>query len=423
MELARSLLGIAVFVAISWGISTSRKDVSIRTLLGAIGLQVVLAVIMLRTPIGKLLFDGVNALLFTLFNAVGEAASMPFGSELVNQAPFVFKVLPTLVVMSAIMSLLYHWGVMQRVVYFFGVLFRRILGSSGAESVATASNIFIGMAEALVVVRPYLPKMTRSELMLVMTAGMATVAGGQLAAYVGMLQGQFPSIAGHLVTASILSAPAAIMFAKVMVPETEVPETRAGVELERVSPYRSGLHAFAEGTREAIPLAFTILFVLIAFLTMIYFGNAIWGGACNALGSWGVNTESFDTIQELLGYLFLPIAWLTGVSNADLLPAAMLLGEKTMFNEFVAYGHMGEILNGIPTVPGGEPHQFTAHTEVVLAYALCGFANFGSIGILIGGLSVLAEKRTAEVARLGLRAMVAASFACFTTGIIAALVS
>ncbi len=419
----QTLLGIVVFITIAWLMSEDKRKVPWRTVLNCMLLQLALSVLLLRTKVGTAVFDGVNWTIMQLFKAVERAAAMPFGADLVKSAPFFTLVLPTIVVMSALMALLYYWGIMQRVVYGFGIVFHKLLKTSGAESLVTAANVFLGMTEALTTIRPYLPRMTRSELMLVMTAGMATVAGGQLAAYVGMLNSTFPNIAGHLVTASLLSAPAAVMFAKIMVPESGTPETAGGAKLDTSSEYKGAVHALTEGTSSAVPLVLNILFSLIVCLTLIYFGNSLWGAVCSVLEACGIHTKSFDTIQEILGYCFLPVAWLLGMSGSDLMPAGMLLGEKTLFNEFVAFGHLGEILKGAAPFDGMAPVEFSANAKIALVYSFCGFANFGSIGILVGAMGVIANKRLPEIAALGLKSMIAASLACFLTGSFAVLLS
>ena len=422
LDILRSIVGMFFFTAVCWYLSENRQRVSPRLLLSCLILQVAFALLLLGTPLGDLVFVASNWALNLLFDSVGEGSRFIFG-DLVETAPFFAKVLPTVVVMSALMAVLYHRGVMQRVVYFFGKLFEKTLGTSGAESLSAAANIFVGQTESPLLIRPYLAKLTRSELMVVMTGGMATVAGGVMAAYVGILGEHFPDIAGHLITASIISAPGAVYFAKLLVPESSVPDTLGGAKVEVEVTTESDLHAITEGTREGIPLFFNILFMLLVFLTAIYFANAVWGALCGVIHTQaGIDCSGFDTFQELVGYLFLPIAWLLGISLPDLHLAAVLLGEKIFFNEFVSYLHLGTLLSGDSFLPGGSPHEFTERSKLILVYALCGFANFSSIGILIGGLGILTPERTAEIASLGIKSMIAATLACFMTATIASLV-
>jgi CNT family concentrative nucleoside transporter len=297
------------------------------------------------------------------------------------------------------MSVLYHLGTMQRMVWLAAVVMRRAMNLSGAESLSVAANIFLGQVEAPLVVRPYLATMTRSELMSVMVAGFATIAGGVMAAYVRM-----GVDAGHLVTASVVSAPAAIIISKILLPETEEPLTRGqattAVEIETVNL----IDAAAQGAIVGLNLALQIAAIIIAFLALI--------AMCEFLFAWVASQFGSDlTLRGLLGYAFAPLAWVMGIPWADCRAAGELLGLRLISNEFIAYAELGPLI--------GKDSPLAERTQVLLTYALCGFANFGSIGVQIGGIGAAAPSRQTDLARLGLRAMLGGMLACFMTACVA----
>lgn len=315
---------------------------------------------------------------------------------------FAFGVLPTIIFFSALMSMLYYLGVMQKVVAFFAWIMRKTLGTSGAETLSAAANVFVGQTEAPLVIRPYVSKMTQSELMAVMVGGFATIAGGVLAAYVS-----FGIDAGHLVTASVISAPAALLIAKVMQPETEHSLTMGEVELNVEEKAANLIEAAASGATAGMKLAINVAAMLIAFLAIIAMFNAVVGWT----GAWfGFDAADRWTLEKGLGWLFWPLAWLMGIPAVDCSKAGELLGTKMVANEFVAYLQLGQLQEGL------SPRSVT-----ILTYALCGFANFGSIGIQLGGIGGVAPDRRGDLAKLGLRAMFGGTLAAFMTACIAGI--
>ncbi|NCB39099.1 MAG: hypothetical protein EOM80_10035, partial [Erysipelotrichia bacterium] len=328
---------------------------------------------------------------------------------------FGFNVLPTIIFFSAFMAILYHLGIMQRLVYYVAMIMQKTMKTSGAESLSAAANIFVGQTEAPLVIKPYVEKMTFSELSCVMTGGMATIAGGVMAGYVGMLKDSIPGIAGHLIAASVMSAPAAMVFAKILVPETEVPETSGNVELKIEKIDQNVIDAAARGCSEGMSLALNVAAMLIGFIAMIAMGNHLWGMFANLIG-----LTSYNTLESLLGLIASPFAWMLGVPMQDISIAGELLGKKTILNEFVAYADLANYLNGNVLVDG-KAVELTMRTRVILSYALCGFANLGSIGIQLGGIGGIAPSRRGDLAKLGLRALIAGTFASFLTGNIAGM--
>ena len=319
---------------------------------------------------------------------------------------FAFGVLPTIIFFSSLMSMLYYLGVMQRIVSFFAWIMQRSLGTSGAETLSAAANVFVGQTEAPLVIRPYVSKMTQSELMAVMVGGFATIAGGVLAAYVS-----FGIDAGHLITASVISAPAALLIAKVMQPETEHSVTMGKVDIHVDEKESNLIEAAAAGATAGMKLAINVAAMLIAFLAIIAMMNGLSGWA----GSWfGFEDAQRWTLEKGLGWLFWPLAYLMGIPADDCGAAGQLLGTKMVANEFVAYLQLGEMLEA-------GPQTFSPRTVTILTYALCGFANFGSIGIQLGGIGGVAPDRRGDLARLGLRAMIGGTLAAFMTACIAGI--
>ncbi|MCP4712062.1 MAG: NupC/NupG family nucleoside CNT transporter, partial [Planctomycetes bacterium] len=280
---------------------------------------------------------------------------------------------------------------------------------------------FVGQTEAPLVIEPYVEKMTASELVAIMTGGLATVAGGVMAIYIGMLSGKFPDIAGHLMAASVMSAPASLVFAKLLVPETETPETSGEVPLSTEKVDQNVIDAAARGASEGMRLALNVGAMLIAFLALVAMFNGIWGWVCGSVTNLtGLNLTAFDTFQEMMGYVFSPFAWIMGVPIQDVFVAGQLLGEKLILNELVAYSHFGDILNG-QSFAGQIIPEMAQRTQVILAYALCGFANFGSLGILLGGIGGIAPSRRGDLAKYAIRALIAGTFASMVTANIAGI--
>ncbi|HEY9071784.1 MAG TPA: nucleoside transporter C-terminal domain-containing protein [Candidatus Ozemobacteraceae bacterium] len=424
MEKFISLIGIPLQIGICYALSTNRKKINWVLVAAGIILQFTFALLILKTAPGRSFFEFMNTVVNTILNFTGEGAAFVFG-PLASSAGeksvgfiFAFQVLPTIVFFSAFMTLLYHLGIMQRLVYAIALVMQKTMKTSGAESLSAAANIFVGQTEAPLVIKPYVAKMTLSELNCVMVGGMATIAGGVMAAYVGMMREHFPDIAGHLMAASVMSAPAAMVFAKIMVPEDGEPETSGKVELKIEKIDQNVIDAAARGASEGMGLAINVLAMLIAFIALIAMGNHVWGLLCAGVTKVsGLDLTKMDTLNELLGYLNMPFAWMMGVPSQDLMIAGQLLGEKTVLNEFVAYAHLGEIVNSNTYL--GQAVSLQPRTWVILTYACCGFANFGSIGIQLGGIGGLAPHRRGDLANLGIRALIAGTFASYLTANIA----
>jgi CNT family concentrative nucleoside transporter len=419
-----SLLGLLVFVALAWAMSAHRSAVDWRTVLWGLGLQFVFAALILLTEPGRALFQWLNDVFTNLLGFTTEGARFIFGNLVLNNVPvggaegpmaplgeatawantgayFAFNVLPTIIFFSSLMTLLYYLGIMQLAVRGFAWVMLRTMRVSGAESLSAAGNIFMGQTEAPLLVKPFVRTMTRSELHAIMTGGFSTVAGGVMAAYVGMLVAYFPNIAGHLIAASVMSAPAALAISKLMYPETEEPATRGEMRIELEQVDANAIDAAARGASEGLGLALNVAAMLLAFIALLALLNSVIG--------WAGGLVGFEelSLQLILGWLGAPLAWLMGTPWKDALEVGVLIGEKTALNEFVAYLHLAEILQG--------GSDLSARSVVIATYALCGFANFSSIAIQIGGIGGLAPERRSDLSRLGLRAMVAGTLASFMT--------
>ncbi len=395
-----SFCGLFVMVLLAWLMSSDRWKISLRIVIGGLLLQMGFALFILKTRLGKVIFQAMGDFFTGLLNYVDAGSEFVFGAVYAEHF-FAFKVLPTIVFFSSLMAILYHLGIVQKVVSFFAHIMQYVLGTSGAESLSAAANIFVGQTEAPLVVRPYVDSMTQSELMAVMVGGFATIAGGVLAAYVGM-----GVDAGHLMTASVISAPAALLIAKVMQPEVEQPKTLGHVAVDVEAATTNIVEAAAAGATDGMKLAINVAAMLIAFLALIAMGDAIIGWVGNWFGQeW--------TIAKLLGYAFAPLAWIMGIESKDCFAAGELLGLKMVATEFVAYLKFGEWLQP------DSPVQLSERSKVIMTYALSGFANFGSIGIQIGGIGGIAPDRRADLARLGFRAMLGGTLACCMTACVA----
>jgi concentrative nucleoside transporter, CNT family len=402
------LVGLIVIMSVAYAFSTNRRAIDRRTVAWGLALQVVFALLVLKTAAGQALFQRLGALINRLldfafvgsgfvFGPLGDKEIWPrvmttvLGEEGVKYGVvFAFQVLPTIIFIAALFAILYYFGVMQVVVRMFAIMMRRVMKASGAESLNVAASIFMGQTEAPLTIRPFLPRMTESELMTVMTAGMAHISGGIMAAYI-----LFGIEAKHLLTAVIMTAPGTLMMAKIFVPETEQPETMGTVRLKVERTDVNVIDAAGRGTSEGLALALNVGAMLISFMALIALLNAL-------LGLAGLS------LQEIFGWVFAPIAWSMGVPWADAPTVGNLLGTRMAANEFVAYSQLG------PLKATMDPRSFTIAT-----FALCGFANFSSIGIQIGGIGALAPTRRHDLARLGVRAMIAGTLANFVTATIA----
>ncbi len=409
-----SLFGIGALLLIAWATSSHRRRFPWRVVLWGLGLQLTFALFILETSVGLWVFSAINDGVVTLLDLTEAGSRFVFGDYLDFRFSFALKVLPTILFFSALMTILYHLGLMQRIVRGLAWVMQRTMGTSGSETLTAAANIFVGQTEAPLVIKPYVSTMTLSELNAVMVGGFATVAGGVLAAYVGMLESSFADIAGHLVAASVMSAPAALVVAKIMLPETEASAT-AGAEAEMTveKPDANVIDAAARGATEGLKLALNVAAMLLAFLALVALADlllAIPVHVYNYLAGAHVDPVG---LTDLLGWIFWPVSFVMGVAFDDCATVGALLGEKLVLTEFVAYAHLGEILQG--------DHALQHRSVVIATYALCGFANFGSIGIQIGGIGGIAPKRRSDLARLGLRAMIGGTLAACLTATIAGL--
>ena len=404
------IAGMAVILSLAYAMSSARRAIDYRTVAWGLGLQFLFALIVLKTDVGRAVFQTAGGIITKVLNFTYVGSSFVFGplgnpdvwprvmtgvlgaegNQYANI--FAFQVLPTIIFIAALFAMLYYFGVMQFVVRTFAVIMRRFMRASGAESLNVAASIFMGQTEAPLTIRPFLPRMTESELMTVMTAGMAHISGGVMAAYI-----LFGVEAQFLLTAVIMTAPGTLMMAKLFVPETGVPETMGTVKLEVERTDVNVIDAVGRGTGEGLHLALNVGAMLISFLALVAMLNAI-------LGLVGLS------MQQILGWGFAPIAWSLGVPWRDAPTIGNLLGTRMVLNEFVAYSQLGPLKEML------DPKSFTIAT-----FALCGFANFSSIGIQIGGIGALAPERRHDLARLGLRAMLAGTFANFLTATIAGM--
>ena len=417
----RSLLGLFVFAAMAFGLGRlrgARQSPPLRLIVWGFVIQFVFAFLVLDTTPGKLGFGAVSAGVRQLLDFTKQGAGFVFGDlALGNNIPvgtplgdplmgpvlhpaayahvggyFAFYVLPTIVFFCALTTLLYYSGIMQRVIQGIAWVMQRSMGTSGAETLAAATNIFVGQTEAPLMVKPFLANATNSELMAMMTAGFANIASGVLAAYAAMLGGFFPDAAGHLLAASLLSAPSSLVVAKLILPETKTPETAGTVKITVERTDVNAVDALTRGALEGLQLALNVGAVLIVFVAMIALLNALLGWAGHFVG---LPSLSF---QQILGWIATPFAWLTGMPWHDARQIGPLLGIKTAVNEFVAYLQMSQTL-------ASDPHFVTPRSAVIAIYALCGFANFSSVAIQVGGISGMAPGRRADLSRLGLVAM------------------
>jgi CNT family concentrative nucleoside transporter len=392
------ILGLATMVALAYLFSTGRRAIQLKTVLWGLGLQIAFAIFVLRYDAGRALFERAGAAVKRLleFSYVGSEFVVgklgARGSEL--GFSFAFQVLPTVIFIAAFFALLYHLGIMQLIIRGAAYVMTRLMGASGAESLNVAASIFMGQTEAPLTIRPYLPDLTRSEIMTVMTSGMAHVSGGIMGAYIA-----YGIEAKHLLTAVIMTAPGTILMAKMLVPETGTPLTAGRAQMPKMEKERNFLAAIARGTTDGLHLALNIAAMLIAFLALIALTNALLGGAHEVLAARGLPWFP-QSLESIFGVVFAPIAWVIGIPWDDCLSVGNLLGTRMVLNELVAFSMLGAQKASL------DPRSFTIAT-----FALCGFANMSSIGIQIGGLGALAPGKRDELASLGIRAMLAGTMA------------
>jgi CNT family concentrative nucleoside transporter len=430
------ILGIATMIAIAWLLSSDRRRISWRLVGIGVALQAVLGFIVLKTGAGRALFAGANVVFTRLLGFTEQGARFIFGNlartnvpvgtpmgEPVDMAPlgaptgwaatgayFAFGVLPTIIFFSSLTSVLYYLGVLQRVVKGMAWLFQRLLGTSGAETLSATGNIFVGQTEAPLLIKPFVKTMTVSELNTVMVGGFATIAGGVMAAYVGMLSPYFPDIAGHLLTASVMNAPAGLLISKMLVPEVGEPATRGTVKVALEKTETNVIEAAAAGAGQGLQLALNVGAMLLAFIALIALLNY---GVGLVGGLFGVEGLS---LERIFGWALAPLAWLMGVPWQDAGTVGSLVGIKTVLNEFVAYLQLAGIVGAGGA--GLEPRS-----AVIATYALLGFANFSSIAIQIGGIGGLAPERRSDLARLGLKAMIGGNLAAFMSASLAGMLA
>jgi CNT family concentrative nucleoside transporter len=406
MQNLTSILGIAAMISLAWLMSSHKDKFPWRTVVSGLILQFIFAVVFLKTAWGIWLFKRVDFLFVSLLACVSEGTSFVFG-EGYEEHFFAFKVLPTIIFFSAFMSIFYYYGVMQKIVGVMAIVMQKTMRTSGAETLSAAANVFVGQTEAPLVIKPYINTMTMSELNAVMIGGFATMAGGVLGALASM-----GFDAGNLLCASMISAPGGLLLAKVILPELGEPKTMGSLKIDIKDESANVLESVANGTVGGLQLALNVGAMLIVFLALIAVINGLLGWAGGYAGFTGENAWS---LEAGLGKLFWPVAWLIGIETQDCAAAGQLLGLKMATNEFVAYGQLAKFNTPASTV------EISERTRDIMMFALCGFANFSSIGIQLGGIGGIAPERRGDLARLGLRAMLGGTLASFMTACFAGL--
>jgi CNT family concentrative nucleoside transporter len=418
------VLGLLTMLVLAYLFSTDRKAIKLKTVLWGLGLQLSFAVFVLRFPIGRYLFEKAGYYVNLLLSYAFYGSKFVFGELGLPAAPtpgfdatspqhfiFAFQVLPTIIFIAAFFALLYHLGVMQLIIRIAAWIMTRIMGASGAESLNVAASIFMGQTEAPLTIRPFLNKLTKSELMVVMTSGMAHVSGGIMAAYIA-----FGIKAEHLLTAVIMTAPGTLLMAKMLVPETEQPLTAGRVEMPEMEKETNFLGAISRGTVDGLQLALNVAAMLISFIALLYLVNALMGGAHNWLFAHPrLHMTWFpSSLQQIFGWIFAPVAWIIGIPRHDCLAMGDLLGTRMVINEVVAFQKLGELINA---------SKFDPRSARIATFALCGFANFSSIGIQIGGIGALAPEQRGQLAKFGIRAMLAGTMANLMSASIVGILS
>ena len=427
-------VGMGTMICLAWLLSADRKRVSWSLVAKGVGLQVVFGLLVLKTPVGRTLFEVANGVFLRLLGFTEQGAAFLFGNLVHDNVPvgiptgapnetaaltsgefwantgasFAFSVLPTIIFFASLVSVLYYLGVMQWIVRGIAWVMFRTMHTSGAETLSVAGNIFVGPTESPLLIKPFINGMTGSELNTVMVGGFATIAGGVMAAYVGMLSPYFPDIAGHLLTASVMNAPAALLISKILLPETEEPETKSSLDVSVKTEDANLIDAAAGGAAQGLKLALNVGAMLIAFIAFIAMFNAIVGGLGGLVGFPELS------LQQIFGWVLAPLAWLMGVPWADAMEVGSLMGIKVVINDFVAYLQLAGGLEAGTTM--------SARAVVICTYALLGFANFATIAILIGGVGGIAPERRSDLSRLGLRAMLGGNLAAFMSASLAGMV-
>ncbi len=417
LERFQGLIGVATIFGILWVFSENRRAISLRMVLGGLALQCGLGLVLLRSDAGRSVLDAAAAWVNAVLACAGQGAAFLFGEQLARaDGPvgfvFAFQVLPTIIFVAALFAVLYHLGVMQLVIRGVAWVTARVLGSSGAETMNAAASIFLGQTEAPLTIRPFLAKLTRSELLVVMTSGMGLVSGGMLAAYIGFIGGGDPALretaSRGLLAAILMTFPATIYLAKIVVPEVEKPETLGSLAMDDARPDANLIDAATRGTRDGLLLAVNVGAVLIAFIALVTLVNL-------GLGQLGGLFGAPDlSVEKMLGWLFAPLAWAIGIPWNECDTVGGLLGIRTVTNEAVAYEELGKLVRG-----DALSHKATLITTV----AMCSFANLSSIGIQVGGIGALVPERRQDLARLGLKALVIATLATALSAAIAGVLA
>ena len=396
-------LGIAAILGIAFLMSNNRKAINYRVVFWGLGLQLAFAIFILATPIGKPVFMFLDRAINKLLSFSDAGAEFLFGALAISPGQenslgffFAFQILPTIIFFSAFMAILYHFGIMQLVVKYIAKGMQRTMGTSGSETLSASGNIFVGQTEAPLLIRPFIKTMTKSEFMAVMTGGFATMAGGVLAIYAKWLT-DIPNIAGHLMAASVMSAPAALVLAKIIYPEVEESPTAGDKMVDIEKPEGNVMESIANGTSDGMRLAANVGAMLIAIVALVAAANF-------ALGMVGLS------IQQILGWIFSPLAFLMGVPWADVTLVGQLMGEKIVLTELIAYSHLQDVMG-----------QIDEKSMIISSYALCGFANFSSIGIQIGGIGALAPERRGDLSKVAFKAMIGGALASWLTATIAGI--
>ena len=426
-SLLRGILGIFSLLLIAFAFSRNRKQIDWKLVAKGLVIQILFAILILKVPFIQDGFEWVSSIFVVILGFTREGNLFLFGNLVENIDSFgfifAFQVLPTILFFSALTSLFFYYGILQKLVYGFALLMRKTLKLSGSESLAAAGNIFLGQTESPLLIKPYIDKMTMSELLCLMAGGMATIAGGVLAAYIGFLGGSDPIqqlfFAKHLLAASVMSAPAAVVAAKILLPETEKVNKDMNISKEQIGT--NALEAITIGTTQGLKLAVNVgamLIVFIAFVAMANYFLEDFIGSFTGINTWvsSITNGKYEglTLQFILGYTLAPLTWLMGVCSQDMILVGQLLGEKTILNEFVAYISLGDLK--------ASGKFFEEKSIIIATYILCGFANISSIGIQIGGIGALAPKRTKDLSKLGILALIAGTLASLFTAVIVGMI-
>lgn len=412
-----SVLGLAAMIAMAWTISEKRKLFPWRAVLWGVGLQFIFAILILDTKLGKGIFNFTGKAIQKLIQFSNEGCKFVFGpladSDLLgrqfgaeNNLIFAILVVGTIIIVASLSSLFYHWGVLQWVVQAFAWVMRKAMRTSGSETLSVAANIFMGQTEAPLLIKPYIPRMTRSELLCMMTGGMATIAGGVAAVYAKLgIDAGHSDMPGHLLTASVLSAPAALLISKVMLPETEKSETAGAAATAVPRTTANSIDALCRSANDGMMLSINVIAMLIAFIAVVAMANFLFS---YALGGMGVHTDK--PLQVVFGWVNAPFAWLMGVPAHDCYAVGQILGDRIVLNEFIGYADLTSSAT-----------HLDERSFIITTYALCGFANFASIAIQVGGIGSLAPERRGDMAKLGIRSMIGGILASYMTATIAGI--